>query len=181
MNMINHTARSAATKATLLAFTALAITSCNLTADTPQAGTRTTTFEATVDYVVDGDTLNVRVDGTSQRIRILGIDAPETKACGGTHATEQLQAMLPKGSTVTIEFDPTSDQTDNYNRFLAYVSTDTDPDIGHTLIITGAAAAWWPRSAPTPTRADDYLTAEAYAHKARAGAWERCTTIGRSR
>ena len=35
---------------------------------------------ATVEYVVDGDTIDVLVDGAEERVRLIGIDTPEMNA-----------------------------------------------------------------------------------------------------
>jgi micrococcal nuclease len=70
--------------------------------DTPgrAAGTRATSDpatalspNATVVYVTDGDTIGVEVDGVEERVRLIGIDTPETKKpdtpvqCFGPEAT----------------------------------------------------------------------------------------------
>ena len=65
---------------------------------------------ATVQRVVDGDTIivNDNVTGAQSRVRLLGINAPEkpTKRkpgnCGGVQALEQLTAMLPEGTQVRL-------------------------------------------------------------------------------
>ena len=58
----------------------------------PIAGTRGTGALATVVHVVDGDTLDVRVGGQVERVRLLGVDTPETVKPG--HAGRVLR---PRG------------------------------------------------------------------------------------
>ncbi|MBE1875448.1 thermonuclease family protein [Myceligenerans pegani] len=78
-----------------------------------------------VDRVIDGDTVDVVRGGDTVRIRLLNVDTPETKdpdepvECLGPEATEFLQAMLPAGTPVTLEYDV--DRTDRYGRDLAGV------------------------------------------------------------
>ena len=65
---------------------------------------------ATVQRVVDGDTVivNDEVTGAESRIRLLGINSPEkpTKRkpgnCGGAQALEWLTALLPEGTRVRL-------------------------------------------------------------------------------
>lgn len=82
---------------------------------------------AKVVRVVDGDTLSVRVsDGSEERVRLIGIDAPESKSpdeaenCPeGEQAAAHLQEALPKGSRVWLSKDVS--ERDRYGRLLRYV------------------------------------------------------------
>lgn len=52
-----------------------------------------------VERVVDGDTLVVDVQGQRERVRVLGIDAPEVgrdghPGCGALEATQRLRALV---------------------------------------------------------------------------------------
>lgn len=89
-----------------------------------------------VSRVVDGDTADVQIEGVTTRIRIIGIDTPETVApgqpvdCFGPEASARARELL-EGQTVTLEPDPTQDQIDAFGRLLVYV---TLPDgRGHSL------------------------------------------------
>ena len=80
------------------------------------------TATATVLKVVDGDTIDIRDDVRGRlRIRVLGIDTPETKkpgysvGCWGPEATEFARSTLV-GQRVAMENDPTQDRTDRYGR-----------------------------------------------------------------
>jgi micrococcal nuclease len=74
---------------------------------------------------VDGDTLDVEVDGETERIRLLNIDTPETKdparpvECLGPEASDFLARLIPVGSHVRLEFD--KERKDQYDRTLAAV------------------------------------------------------------
>ena len=82
---------------------------------------------AVVERVVDGDTVDVKLEGTSTRIRLLNIDTPETVdpekpvECLGPEATEFLTAQLPPGTAVTVEYD--EERLDGRGRTLAGVFT----------------------------------------------------------
>lgn len=81
--------------------------------------------QARVERVVDGDTLDVLVDGTRTRIRLLNVDAPETKhpsrpvECLGPEAAAYLTKVLPTGTSVSLEYDV--ERRDRYGRTLAGV------------------------------------------------------------
>ena len=87
----------------------------------------------TIVRVVDGDTVDVRVDGKVERIRIIGLDTPETvdprKAvqCFGREASAHGKELLPIGTPVTLEADPTQDARDRYGRMLAFIIVETEP------------------------------------------------------
>lgn len=101
-----------------------------------------------VAYVVDGDTFRL---ASGERIRIAGIDAPETQRgqakcareiAAGRAATARARAML-NGRTVQFRRVGRS-----YNRTVAKVSLDGG-DLAARLVRSGIAR-WWPRGAPRP-------------------------------
>ena len=110
--------------ATLLATLALGAATL-LTPVTATADPVDTT--AVVLKVVDGDTIDIRDENRGRlRIRILGIDTPETKkpgytiGCWGPQATQFAVDNL-LGQRVAFITDPTQDSTDHYGRTLAYL------------------------------------------------------------
>lgn len=80
---------------------------------------------ARVIKVIDGDTLDVRYDGSEHRIRLLNVDTPETKdpnkavECLGPEATAYLEQQLKPDDLVRLEFD--EELHDRYDRELAGV------------------------------------------------------------
>lgn len=85
------------------------------------------TFRAKVVRVVDGDTVDMIVDlgfriSVEIRLRLLGINAPERNAPGGTAATEYLKSLLPVGQQTLIE--TYKNPTDKYGRWLATIYVD---------------------------------------------------------
>lgn len=92
----------------------------------------------TVVEVVDGDTVDVALAGGVERLRLLGIDTPETfhgdtavcpgpgegACCYGDEAAAWLREQLPEGWEVAASFD--IDCTDQYGRSLAYLHVVDD-------------------------------------------------------
>ncbi|MFN5604060.1 MAG: thermonuclease family protein, partial [Actinomycetes bacterium] len=80
---------------------------------------------AVVERVVDGDTIDVTIDGRGDTVRLIGIDTPETKKpdtpveCYGPEASARLAELLPPGTPVRLERD--IDSRDKFGRLLAYV------------------------------------------------------------
>jgi micrococcal nuclease len=79
---------------------------------------------ASVVDVVDGDTIEVALDGRVEDVRYIGIDTPESVApgqpveCFGHRASER-NARLVGGERVRLAFD--AERRDRYGRLLAYV------------------------------------------------------------
>ena len=82
---------------------------------------------ARVAAVVDGDTLDVTLVGRPERVRLLGVDTPETVdprkpiGCYGPEAAAFTAGRLT-GRTVRLRFD--RQRRDRYGRLLAYVEVD---------------------------------------------------------
>lgn len=81
---------------------------------------------ATVEYVVDGDTVDVLVDGKEERVRLIGIDAPESASHEegvnteeGEMATEYLRSWLKIGKIVYLQAD--QEDRDRFDRPLRYM------------------------------------------------------------
>ncbi len=97
-----------------------------------------------VTNVVDGDTLDVAVDGVEQRVRLLGIDTPETKhpqkpvECFGREAAAQAAELL-QGQVVLLEDDESQGNTDQYDRLLRFVWLPDGQLVNYLLIAEGYA------------------------------------------
>ncbi len=97
---------------------------------TTSPGSERLTSNATVERIVDGDTLIADVDGRRERVRLLGIDTPESVAenrpdqCYGEESSDYLKAILPAGSAITLILD--EEARDQYDRLLAYVIRSSD-------------------------------------------------------
>ena len=98
----------------------------------------------TVVKVVDGDTITVSIDGSSETVRLIGIDTPETVdprktvQCFGKEASDTTKILLT-GRVVTLEKDGTQGERDKYGRLLAYVYRDDGLFINKYLVEQGFA------------------------------------------
>lgn len=130
--------------------------------------------QGTVQRVVDGDTIDVQVDGTTTRVRILAVDAPEVGSspdCFGPDATQHLADLLSQGATVQLVTDPSQPALDRYDRALAYVEV-AGVDVGKAMVEAGMARAW--RSSPPAQRYGDYFATQHIAQAEAAGQWGAC-------
>lgn len=92
--------------------------------------------------VVDGDTIWVDRSGQRVKVRLIGLNTPETKdprvgvQCFGKEASERATQLL-EGQSVYLEPDSTQDSTDRYGRELAYVWTTTGMLVNLAMIRDG--------------------------------------------
>jgi len=98
----------------------------------------------TVTRVVDGDTIWVDNNGQRLKIRMIGLDTPETVdprkpvRCFGREASAQAKTILG-GQSVYLETDPSQDSIDKYGRTLAYVWTESGRLFNLDMITDGYA------------------------------------------
>ena len=69
--------------------------------------------------VIDGDTIDVDIDGTVTRVRLIGIDTPELETEKGAEVAAAYTQALLEGHEVYLEYD--EERLDNYGRTLSYV------------------------------------------------------------
>jgi micrococcal nuclease len=128
-----------------------------------------------VSKVVDGDTVDVGDDhGTTVRVRVLGIDTPETKdprtpvQCWGPEASAYATQIL-LGQHVTVVTDPSQDLRDRYGRLLAYLYLPDGQNYSIAAAAAGTARAY---TYDTPVQEAAAIAAvEASARSARRGLW----------
>jgi endonuclease YncB( thermonuclease family) len=80
-------------------------------------------YRATVRGITDGDSIKVSLDlgddtERRRRIRLLGYNAPEKRARGGTDALNALARILPVGSRIYIR---TEKDEQSFERLLGWV------------------------------------------------------------
>lgn len=134
--------------------------------------------EALVINVVDGDTIDVLIDGREFRVRYIGIDTPETVdprrplECFGREASERNRGLV-EGRTVGLERDVS--EIDRFGRLLRYVWTDPSIGSGQALMVNArlveegyAAATTFP---PDVRYAELFSTLEAQARSQGRGLW----------
>lgn len=92
--------------------------------------------EAYVDYVVDGDTINVTMGGKEYRVRYIGMNTPETDEPFGDDATRANRGLVT-GKTVIMVKDVS--ETDRYGRLLRYVYLPDGTMVNAELVRLGYA------------------------------------------
>lgn len=79
---------------------------------------------------VDGDTIKVIKDNEEKTVRMLAIDTPESVhpkkevEYYGKEASEYTCNLVTNAKKIELEYDNNSDETDKYNRVLAWVFVD---------------------------------------------------------
>jgi micrococcal nuclease len=132
---------------------------------------------ATVVYVVDGDTIDVTINGAEQRVRLIGVDTPETKKqntpveCFGREATAFTESLLPAQTPIHLERDV--EARDDYGRLLGYVYRSSDGlFVNFELVAQGYAnPLTFP---PNIAYADQFREAARAAEQADLGLWKAC-------
>jgi len=90
-----------------------------------------------VTHIVDGDTIDVEIDGVEYRVRYIGINTPERDEVCYSEATAA-NAALVEGQTVRLEMD--TSETDPFGRLLRYVYVG-DVFVNRRLVADGYAEA----------------------------------------
>ena len=131
---------------------------------------------ATVLKVVDGDTVDIVDDVRGRlRIRLLGIDTPETKkpgytvGCWGPEASEFAKSTL-LGQRVAFVTDPSQGMYDRFGRTLAYLDKADGWDYSVEAARAGAAHSYVYHGHPS-ARASEIAAAEQQAMAAGRGLW----------
>lgn len=128
--------------------------------------------------VVDGDTITVDVRGHREKVRLLGIDTPESVdprrpvQCFGKEATKKMKNLV-EGKSVILVDDGTQGNRDRYKRLLRYVYL---PDNQRTfvngeMIKQGYAFSY--RQYPTKML-DKFNKFETHARAHNLGLWSSC-------
>lgn len=93
--------------------------------------------------VIDGDTIEVFIDGKIEKVRMIGINTPETVdprrpvQCYGKEASNKLKELL-HDKVIRLESDETQDSYDKYNRALRYVFLNEE-NINKKMVSEGFA------------------------------------------
>jgi endonuclease YncB( thermonuclease family) len=123
--------------------------------------------------LADGDTLTL-FDGKNKqhKIRLDGIDAPESSQPFGTRSKESLSSMV-FGKTITV----TSSKTDRYGRLVGKVTLE-GKNINYVQVLNGWA--WFYRDYARELSAEDakdYEQAEKIARSQRRGLWADASPV----
>ena len=121
--------------------------------------------------VIDWDTIEVTISGVKEKVRLIGIDTPETEVWEefyGKEATEYLKTRIG-WKDVYIETDKTQGERDKYDRLLGYVFLSTE-NIGATMIKGGYAYEYTYDKAYKYQEL--YKSSETYASDNNLGLWD---------
>ncbi len=142
---------------------------------------RSERIAARVVEVIDGDTLDVDLSGKVVRLRLIGIDTPETKdprkpiECFGQEASARAYELL-NSQAVELEADPSQDDQDQYGRLLRYVWLPDGRLFNEEMIAQGYAFEYTYR-VPYKYQAE-FKAAEQAAREAQHGLWSAMSCNG---
>lgn len=140
-------------------------TESTTTVESQTSSTTRTTQAISIVEVVDGDTIVVQLADGRERVRLIGVNAPERGECLADDAAQLLQDLVADG---TVELVADRSDRDGYGRLLRYVEVD-DVDVGAELVRAGVALAR--RYPPDTARSDGYDALQREAEDVGAGMW----------
>jgi micrococcal nuclease len=167
----------------------LVLTACTA-AEPSQAGHRPApveasalhgSFAARVVRVVDGDTFIADHAGREVRVRLIGVDTPETVKpdwpveCWGPQASQLTHRLLPVGAQVRAAYEP-GGRRDRYGRDLWDVWLPDGRFLQAVLVRRGAAEAFAYR--PQVAHATALARLETQARADGVGRWGQCRSAG---
>jgi micrococcal nuclease len=142
----------------------------------PQAGESTHDVHGTytVVDVVDGDTVKLKIDGSTESVRLIGIDTPETVhpskpvECFGKEASSKAKDVL-SGEVVILETDKSQGVRDKYDRLLGYLILPDGTNFNKMMIEEGYAYEY---TYSTPYKyQQEFQKAEKHARANKLGLW----------
>ena len=131
-----------------------------------------------VTKVVDGDTIWVEGEGERLKVRLIGVDTPETVhptkgvECYGPESSDFAKEILA-GTQVAIVTDASQGEVDKYGRTLAYVFLP-EGQLFQELLVSGGYAYEYTFDEPYKYR-DLLIEAEEQAQLNGAGLWTKCS------
>ncbi len=135
-----------------------------------------------VQKVVDGDTVELKVDGRLQRIRLIGMDTPEVVdprkvvQCFGREASARAHKLL-ENKVVRMEQDVQVGERDKYGRLLAYLFLPDGSNYAQGMITDGYAHEYTYQGQFYKYQAE-FKQAEQEARDANRGLWAADTCAG---
>ncbi len=124
----------------------------------------------------DGDTIAVDMNGANEKIRLIGVDTPETHdprksvQCYGKQASEFTKNLIGN-NPVRLEADPTNQNRDRYNRLLRYVYLQDGRLVNGELIKQGYGFAY--TSFPFQ-KLEEFRELQRQAQEQSQGLWSTC-------
>lgn len=131
--------------------------------------------------VVDGDTIDVLIAGQRKRVRLIGINAPESVdprrpvQCFGKEASMALKNLL-NGQRVFLEADSSQQDQDKYGRLLRFVFMRDGTNVNRYMILNGYAYEY---TYDLPYRYQNlFIEAQKTAERKGTGLWSELTCKG---
>ena len=131
--------------------------------------------------VIDGDTIDVEINGKKETLRLIGINTPETVdprkpvQCFGREASNKAKEVL-SGKMVRLEADQTQGERDKYKRLLRYVFLEDGTNFNKFMIVEGYAHEY---TYNIPYKYQkEFKEAEATAQKGKIGLWADAACSG---
>lgn len=124
--------------------------------------------------VVDGDTIRVDIDGVETKVRMIGINTPESVHNDESKNTEEgkmassFVSGLVGGKQVYLEYDVEAE--DQYGRMLAYVYLDDKETMVERILLSMGYAEIMTVQ-PNSKYADEFYEIQKQAREARVGFW----------
>ncbi|WP_117161638.1 thermonuclease family protein [Paraliobacillus sp. X-1268] len=150
------------------------LTGCGLQTDlNRETQTDSDLPSATVDRVVDGDTVHIILDGEEESVRLLLVDTPETKHPNlpvqpyGEQASKFAKEKLTEGTQIQLEYD--GPKRDKYDRLLAYIWIDGE--LFNEMLLEEGFARYAYEYDPPYTHSDQLKEAETKAKAADLNIW----------
>jgi len=159
------------------------VPSPNTSAATTPGVATTTPDTYFVEKVVDGDTIDVNIDGKTTRLRLVGMDTPEVVdprkpvQCFGKEASAEGHKML-ENQWVRLEYDAVSGTYDRYGRTLAYVFRASDGLFYNEFMIANGFAHEYTYESQHYKYQADFKAAQARAEEEQLGFWSPSTCSG---
>lgn len=131
----------------------------------------------TVSRYVDGDTIDVDMNGSTETIRFIGVDTPETHKpntpvqCYGEIAAANTKAQISRFGKVRLQADSLDTNRDVYGRLLRYVYLPDGTLLEDQIIKNGYGFAYL--DFPFGLK-DRFAADQAIAQKNKAGLWGAC-------
>ena len=122
-----------------------------------------------VTRIYDGDTVGALVAGRFEKIRMIGIDAPEMdQGAWGRRSKKCIESLIAaEGATVFLEYDV--ERRDKYGRLLAYIRTKDGRLLNEELLRNGCVVLF--TIPPNVRYAGRFRAAQKKAREQKAGVW----------
>ena len=132
-----------------------------------------------VERVIDGDTFVILYNGEEEKVRLIGVDTPESvnydpnKNCKFGNVASAYTKKLLSGKEVGIEFGEGSVR-DNYNRLLGYVYLNNEM-VNYKLVYKGYAVVM--TVSPNVQYSNIFTQAQLNAQDKKRGMWNSAVSV----